>query len=622
MFRSCPHPARYQALMRLALTLSVSAGVLVCLAPSPTLALDRAEVVLTNGGSDRLKDRLSAGSLVMAADRDGVSDPQDILAAAQADYRRMVDLLYASGYYSGTVNIRIDGREAAEIPPLNPPSSIGVAEIRVDPGPRFTFGLAEIGPLAPGRRPSEEFRRGAIARATAISDAAREAVDDWRSAGHAKADITSQQVTAIHPEARLDARIGLTPGPAATFGTVTIQEGGAVRPTAIRRIAGVPEGARYDPEDVAKAAQRLRRTGAFRSVALTEADLLNPDNTLDIGIAVVDERPRRFGFGTEIASDTGLGLNGFWMHRNFLGGAERFRVEGSIDGIGTDTGGLNYGLSARFDRPAVYGPDTGFFAVVGLEQLDEEFFLTERIFAGVGVTRTFSDTLQGELGLRLEHSRVTSRFLPRMVGGRFPVREFTLVSLPGALTWDRRDDILNPTEGTYFKAEATPFIDTDGNDSGGRLRFDARLYQALGSNDRIVLAGRAQLGSLFGPDILDTPPDFLFYSGGGGTVRGQPFQSLFVDLGGGRGIGGRSFMGVSGEVRAKVTDTISVVGFADAGYIGEETFYDGSGRWHSGAGLGLRYDTTVGPIRLDVAGPLGGDTGDGVQIYIGIGQAF
>ena len=137
-----------------------------------------------------------------------------------------------------------------------------------------------------------------------------------------------------------------------------------------------------------------------------------------------------------------------------------------------------------------------------------------------------------------------------------------------------------------------------------------------------MLAGRAQLGALVGPDILDTPPDFLFYSGGGGTVRGQPFQSLFVDLGGGRGIGGRSFVGVSGELRAKVTDRISLVGFADAGYIGEESFYDGSGAWHSGAGVGLRYDTTVGPIRLDVAGPVSGSTGDGVQVYIGIGQAF
>ncbi|MDF1708532.1 MAG: autotransporter assembly complex protein TamA [Paracoccaceae bacterium] len=604
------------------ITATLSASVVAWLSVLPAAALDRADLVFVEGGTDRLKERLVAGSLLLAAERDQVTDPQDLLAAAQADYRRMVDLLYASGYYSGVVNISIDGREAAEIPPLDPPTSISVAEIRVTPGPRFTFGLAEIGPLAPGRRAPEEFQPGAVARATAITDTATTAVNDWRSAGHAKAEVADQRVTAIHPEARLDAQIGLSPGPAVTFGAVNVAEGSAVRPTVIRRIAGLPEGARYDPETLAKAAQRLRRTGAFRSVALTEAELLGPDNTLDIGVAVVDERPRRYGFGAEIATDTGLGLNGFWMHRNVSGRADRVRVEGSVEGIEASTGGLDYSLSARYDRPAVYGPDTGFFGIIGIERLDEEFFLTERAYVGLGVTRTFSDTLEGELGLTLEQARVTSRFLPRIVGGRFPVREYTLVSLPGALTWDRRDDILNPTTGFYLKAEAMPFIDTEGEDSGGRLRFDARAYRGFGEGDGIVLAGRAQLGALFGPDLLDTPPDFLFYSGGGGTVRGQPYQSLFVDLGGGRGIGGRSFVGFSGEVRAKVTETISLVGFADAGYIGEESFYDGTGEWHSGAGIGLRYDTAVGPLRLDVAGPLGGDTGDGVQIYIGIGQSF
>ncbi|HSG56263.1 MAG TPA: outer membrane protein assembly factor, partial [Paracoccaceae bacterium] len=149
------------------ITATLSASVVAWLSVLPAAALDRADLVFVEGGTDRLKERLVAGSLLLAAERDQVTDPQDLLAAAQADYRRMVDLLYASGYYSGVVNISIDGREAAEIPPLDPPTSISVAEIRVTPGPRFTFGLAEIGPLAPGRRAPEEFQPGAVARATA-----------------------------------------------------------------------------------------------------------------------------------------------------------------------------------------------------------------------------------------------------------------------------------------------------------------------------------------------------------------------------------------------------------------------------------------------------------------------
>ena len=78
----------------------------------------------------------------------------------------------------------------------------------------------------------------------------------------------------------------------------------------------------------------------------------------------------------------------------------------------------------------------------------------------------------------------------------------------------------------------------------------------------------------------------------------------------------------SAEVRARVTPKIGVVGFVDAGYVGATDFAGGDGDWHSGAGLGLRYDTGFGPIRLDVATPVGGDTGDGVQVYVGIGQSF
>jgi len=56
--------------------------------------------------------------------------------------------------------------------------------------------------------------------------------------------------------------------------------------------------------------------------------------------------------------------------------------------------------------------------------------------------------------------------------------------------------------------------------------------------------------------------------------------------------------------------------------VGATDFFDDAGDSHAGAGIGLRYDTGFGPIRLDLAAPVSGDTGEGAQIYIGIGQAF
>jgi translocation and assembly module TamA len=139
-----------------------------------------------------------------------------------------------------------------------------------------------------------------------------------------------------------------------------------------------------------------------------------------------------------------------------------------------------------------------------------------------------------------------------------------------------------------------------------------------------VLAGRAQLGAVLGPALARTPRDFLFYSGGGGTVRGLPFQSLGVTSGGVRS-GGQAFAALSGEARVRINPSFSVAAFADAGYVGEG-LRGGGADWHAGAGLGVRYLTPIGPLRLDVATPVRRNAdarnAGSFQIYVGIGQAF
>ncbi|WP_246525743.1 autotransporter assembly complex protein TamA [Thalassovita aquimarina] len=581
-------------------------------APAPATALDRLDFSLQGEENKTLLKRLRGASLLRTAKREGIDDPQDLFSTALADYRRLVETLYALGYYSGIVHIRIDGREAALIPPLSPPRAISQIEVSIDPGKPFRFGEVDIAPLARGTQLPEDFRTGERARAATIIDAASGAVASWRDAGHAKARVKTQDLQADHANQTLTARIGLAPGPQVRFGDLILSGNTKVRSERIRRIAGLPTGEVFSPDALDKTANRLRRTGTFRSVAVTEADDLGPDNRMDIGLALVDEKPRRFGAGIELSNFEGLAVSGFWMHRNFLGGAERLRIEGEISGIAGESSGVDYDLGARIERPAAFGADTVGFAYFDMASLDERDYSADTVTAGIGATRIFSDHLQGSVEFALSYSETNDVY---------GARDFTLASLPISLQWDRRDDILNATRGQYIDARLTPFAGLNGEASGAQLKFDSRIYRRMDSEGRLVLAGRLQLGSVVGTALSRTAPTYLFYSGGGGTVRGQPYQSLAVDVGPGR-IGGRSFAGLSAEARAKLTDRISIVGFADAGYIGRESFYDGSGNWHSGAGLGVRYDTSVGPIRLDVATPLSGDTGEGVQVYIGIGQAF
>ena len=159
-----------------------------------------------------------------------------------------------------------------------------------------------------------------------------------------------------------------------------------------------------------------------------------------------------------------------------------------------------------------------------------------------------------------------------------------------------------------------------------RALAEGRAFRSFGADDRFTLAGRARAGSVFGSELATTPRNYLFFSGGGGTVRGHPYQSLGVEeIAGPDGpikTGGLSVASATAEFRVQVREKIGVVAFADYGQVWTGDAFGGEGDDHAGAGLGVRYDTPIGPLRFDVAGPVSGDTGNGVQLYLGLGQAF
>ncbi|WP_169788522.1 autotransporter assembly complex protein TamA [Litoreibacter arenae] len=578
------------------------------------LALDSVQVRFKGYGDAELLRSINAASTLKTLVGNADTTGGDVVAAARSDYANIVEVMYANAYYSSVVSILIDGREAALIDPFREPANISSVQIIVQPGKAFRFGGTRIGPLVDRTPLDNGFQTGAPALADVVRDATKDAVDDWRGVGFAKAKVANQSVLARHAAAQLDVDVDISTGPRVKFGNTRVTGETTVREKRIRKIAGLPTGQVYDPKAVADAASRLRKTGTFKSVQVTEAEEVAPDGSMDMQISVVDRKPRRIGGGVEFSSLDGLTLSGYWLHRNLLGGAEEFRVDGEVAQIAGDASGVDYSLSFRFEKPAAYGPDTLLFAKGGLFYLDEPDFEEKKLEFVVGLSREIGDNLTAELGLGYGYSRITDLYT-----GTPTKREVQLVSVPFALTYDTRDDRLDAKDGVYLKGEVTPFYETIRSQTGAHLSFDARAYRALGGEDRTVLAGRLQLGSLLGLDVQDAPPAFLFYSGGGGTVRGQPYQSLGVPVVGGS-FGGGAFAALSGEVRHSLNDTFGLVAFVDAGYIGASGFGDGD--WHAGAGVGLRYKTPVGPIRLDVAAPVAGDTGSGVQLYVGIGQAF
>lgn len=199
-----------------------------------------------------------------------------------------------------------------------------------------------------------------------------------------------------------------------------------------------------------------------------------------------------------------------------------------------------------------------------------------------------------------------------------------LASLPVGATYDSTKSLLNPKDGERLALQAQPVVGT----SGGLRAFlilqsVASAYRPLDARKKWIAAARIRLGSiLFGAEGT-VPPDLRFYSGGGGSVRGFAYQHVGPHDAANNPIGGRSVAETSLELRYRAWQDIGIVGFVDAGTVSTSPYLAGAETPRMGAGLGLRYYTGFGPLRLDVATPLNPRSGDGpVQIYVSLGQAF
>jgi translocation and assembly module TamA len=156
-----------------------------------------------------------------------------------------------------------------------------------------------------------------------------------------------------------------------------------------------------------------------------------------------------------------------------------------------------------------------------------------------------------------------------------------------------------------------------------RAQIDASAYRGVREN--VVLAGRLRVGTIAGAGRDEIAPSRRFYAGGGGSVRGYGYQRLGPRDVDGNPIGGSSLaeFGLEARIRLKqFGGNFGIVPFIDGG-----TLSTGSvpkfGNWQLGAGIGLRYYSSFGPIRIDVGTPLNPQKDDSrVAVTVSLGQAF
>jgi translocation and assembly module TamA len=236
-------------------------------------------------------------------------------------------------------------------------------------------------------------------------------------------------------------------------------------------------------------------------------------------------------------------------------------------------------------------------------------------------------SVKGAVGLSYELTKtqtVSAEFALdySKIDDSFGHHEYLIASVPLQYVFDNRDDKLNPTKGFRFLGYAEPSYDIKNGTVFVKLKGEGSAYQGIDDSGRIVLAERLALGSILGASLQEVPADRRFYAGGGGSVRGYAYQGIGPKDDDGQPIGGLSWLEASAEVRYAVTSSIGIVPFVDIGTVSEKQFPDFSDV-KVGAGIGLRYLTPFGPLRIDAAVPLNPGPGDpSFGIYAGIGQAF
>ena len=579
--------------------------------------------VVVNGAGD-LESVVRNASALVADANEPASGSAGLLAKARGDYRRIVAALYGEGYYGGVVSISVGGQEAAKLAPdVNLPDPVAVV-LTVDPGPLFHFNSVTIANEAPVTNDpfdfveppsSRGYGQGEIARSGAISKAETLALEAWRQQGFAKAVIASRDVVADHATSTVDVTITVNPGRQAAFGAVTVSGTERMDPAFVERQTGLMVGEEYDPDELERAQKRLDRLEVFRAARLEAAESIGDDGLLPYNLIVQELPGARFGAGANYSSIDGLGLEAFHLWRNLFGQAERLRLDARVASIAypVDTAQFDYFFGGTFTKPGVFTPDTDLVAVLSAERTNYPTYAETSALGKLGLTHFYTNEITFEGGASIERSRFDDAF---------GTRDFTTAGLYAGATLDFRDDKVDATSGWYAQASVEPFYEIQFANPGGKITVEGRTYFGFGESDPFVLAGRIKAGAVVGPSLAEISPDKLFFAGGGGSVRGYGYKSIGVNNGNGLVTGGRYVLEGSLEARAKVTETIGVVGFVDGGYVAADVF-PGIDDLRIGVGAGLRYYTGLGPLRLDVAIPLNKKPGDAdYAVYVGIGQAF
>ncbi len=408
----------------------------------------------------------------------------------------------------------------------------------------------------------------------------------------------------------------VTPGPASTFGSTDVAGASKVEPEIVLRERAYQEGETYSLKKIAETRNRLIALDLFAVVNVAPHKAPEQPPAVPMIIDVTDKEPRELRFGVGFGSEDRFRTQLEWRHNNWLGDGRRLSIAAKYSSL--ETSG-----TMTFVQPHLFSRDARGIVVLRHNREDEDTYLLKATRFNPRLEYRFSERLLGYFGYRLEHNRFDSVSLPTIdaLGG---FRRDGRVSGPSlGFSWATADNLLDPTRG-----EIVSFgFDHSGQPWGGSYQFykmtaEAKKYWSIGW--RTIFASRLKLGFAEpSGEVEDLPLSERFYAGGEKSVRGFGRRRLGPLSRDDDPIGGLSLLEGSVELRRPLWQALGGALFVDFGEVSTRRFHVPVRDLEFAAGVGLSYQTPVGPVRIDVGFPFRPPAGDRpFQVHFSVGAYF
>lgn len=634
---------------------SVTVGSVAHAADPQTYRVD-----IASAGDGNMDSTLKATSDLLTLRGTAPVSPFGLIARARSDVDRLTTVLESFGYYQCAVAIKINGTllsnpGLAETLTALPKGSDAQVAISFTLGPLYHIGGIDIdGDLPEGVRSTLGLTTGepAVASAVLAGGARLQTALQERGYAFAKVDPPVAYESAAAPV--LDLHFNVVVGSKVNIGEVRIEGLKRMHERLLRARLRLHTGDPYSPSAIERARNDLLGLGVFGQISLQIGTAVDDTGGVPVTFKVRERSRHAITLGAAYSSDLGGSATVTWTDRNVSGNADVLTIKASgTDLGGSDTTGVGYNTSATYLLQDFGRRDQSLqFAVGALKQSLQAYDQTART-SGVTLSRKISSFWTASVGGTATDEQIFQNLVEY---------NYTLLAVPLNLSFDSTklaSPLDDPRRGIRASLTVTPtlalghpnatFIITQLKTSG---YFDLDHLLPIDPG-RTVLAASALAGVAQGAGETSLPPDQRFYAGGSGTIRGYAYQSVgpkFPEGGPAENLptGGTSIEAGSLELRQRFGANFGAAMFLDAGRVsanlravpGVAVVMPAPGKspvsvmaipegLRIGAGVGVRYYTPIGPIRLDVAVPVNATASDRMvpgygsfQVYIGLGQAY